>query len=173
MPSSDSLTISEDPQGQLDWIIGVCRNVGTPDRTNQFAVQFGNSVGAHLAKRAILNAPVKTGMLRKSIVFTGLKQTGARTYRGAVQVHGTVFWAGLMHAYLDPHAQGPNPLLGRTYRLGTISRGQPPTPEGGVGGQYVLRVANYHFKDYESGLSRAWLYFVDTGKIPRIKFRGG
>lgn len=166
----DEFSITENPPGAMDRLIGMLPGQGNlaNDALIQFAKVFADSVGEHIAKRAILNAPIKTGRLRRSIVYVPSKKLGTRVVTGKVRVHGRVHYAWLMHEYLAPHNLSVRPETGAPYNLGTLSRNQPPTPEGGVGGTYLSRIGTHHHATYQQALQTALLHFLSTGRAPRI-----
>lgn len=117
-------------------------------------------IGSHAAERAQANAPIKSGDLRRSI-------------RHRIIVRGRIITAKIiasepyalrMHEELDPAG---------TLQLGPLSRAQPGTPEGGVGGKYIERVVNHHVVTYlkhlratvKSGLSRKQARRVTVRRI--------
>lgn len=101
---------------------------------------------ADASGRAVLNAPIRTGELRKNIK-PGIVTVQSGTILGAVGVYNGghypvsynggksfVYVATRMHRHLMPYAT----LTGK-YNLGPLSASQPGTAEGGVGGGFISR----------------------------------
>lgn len=129
-----------------------------------FAARSANNIAEHIANRGYANAPIYTGKLRASIWNT----PAARITEGYVSVvkllDDGVWYAPLMYAFLSPYAVFP------IYNLGPISRKQPMTPEGGVGGQWFVRVANFHQKQHFQKLSEAVRKLFTTGTTTPLSF---
>ncbi len=122
-----------------------------PALLDQAGTQAIALISADAAVRAVKNAPVRTGVLRKNIQ-AGKITTVRGTIKGGVGVYASgkypkkynggksfAYVALRMHRHLMPHATS-----GGLYNLGPLSAAQPGTPEGGVGGGYIERtiVAN-------------------------------
>ena len=91
-----------------------------------------NAAADHLISKAIPNAPVLTGELRKGFFKTAVRFTGNSA---SITVNNDVVYALRQHEELAP--AGPN-------QLGRISEQEPGTEEGGVGGKFLERPAMYH-----------------------------
>lgn len=96
-----------------------------------------DEIGEHAAERAKANAPILDGDLRASIHSTGAKIHGKKI---DVAIVADSEYAYKQHEELTP--AGP-------MNLGPVSRLQPGTPEGGVGGKFVERVVQFHLSRYE------------------------
>lgn len=168
--AEDRIFITEEPKGSTQWFAGLLRNF-EESAVQEVATTFITAVGKHVQDRARLNAPILENRLRPSIQFTGIKKTGTYTWVGQVVAGGDgIYWAGLQHAYLSPFETGPHPLLGRPYNQGPISRVQPTTEEGGVGGQFLSRVGEFHFAKYEKALQESFAKLAHSGTKPSFKF---
>jgi hypothetical protein len=104
------------------------------------------AVSQDAAARAVKNAPIRLGILRKNIK-AGKVTVNRGTIKGGVGVYASgnypkkynggksfSYVAIRMHRYLMPHATS-----GGLYNLGPLSASQPGTPEGGVGGGFIER----------------------------------
>lgn len=135
-------------------------------RLDSFAAEAANSVAAHIASRGYANAPILSGKLRSSIVHTPAEKEGT-TFTSIVKLtdeDNALFYAPLMYTFLQPYAVFP------LFNLGPISRQQPMQPEGGVGGQWFVRVANYHNAQYLKKITDAVAKLFTTGRLERLTF---
>lgn len=121
--------------------------------------QVVRDISSHIAERAVLNAPILTGLLRSKIKRVAVQTTqDKREFVGGVQ--DDVPYASWIH---EAH-----------YNLGPISRKQPPTLEGGtganpegVGRKYIQRVAYFHTGKYLGAISRTILNILASRGIIR------
>lgn len=108
-----------------------------------------------VADRAVENAPIRTGVLRKNIQPGKISILNG-TILGGVGVYSTgkypekynggkthVRVAVLMHRYLMPFNTGQ----GR-FNLGPLSKQQPTTSDGGVGGDFIGRAVKKNAASY-------------------------
>jgi len=119
---------------------------GASRALNRYIPESVYAISSHIAKRAILNAPIKTGLLRSKLEATYPRYSSgsnSRSWKSMIHVPG-VHYAITMHEYLYPHTLVP------LYNLGVRSAAQPGTVEGGVGGHYITRIAEYHSEQYYS-----------------------
>lgn len=106
--------------------------------------QIVSNIAHHVVERAVANAPILTGDLRASFQVQGPRLVpSGEGIAVQAEVVNTVEYALLQHYMLSP--VGP-------WRLGPISRQQPGTPEGGVGGAYIERVVYFHAAKYDAYL---------------------
>lgn len=115
----------------------------------------------HAAERSRENAPIWKNRLRPAIQTQPIQNRG-NAYLGGVRVHSSIFWASLMHAQLQPYGSGP-------YNLGPVSRVQPSTPEGGVGGKFITRVIEAHKISYERELAASLMRLLQTGRVSKLQ----
>lgn len=102
------------------------------------------TIGFEAAVRAQANAPIDTGDLRRSIRAGKARDVGAGTdLQVEVAVEASEPYALQMHEDLTP--------VGR-FQLGPLSRVQPSTREGGVGGKYLSRAIEKNVKRFEKAL---------------------
>lgn len=127
----------------------VLANLGKLEKDlENIATKFATETAKHIAERGKANAPVLTGDLRSQLEA---KESTVYGDKAVAEVVDPVPYALEMHESLYPY--GDNDLgTGRMYNLGPVSREQPATEEGGVGGKYVTRVAEYHHQNYEKNL---------------------
>lgn len=114
----------------------------------------------HAAARSVANAPILTGRLRAGISSSPVEISGGgedRVYTSRVKMDPIVWYAPLMYVFLAPHAIYP------LYNLGPISRQQPLTEEGGVGGTWTDRVVNHHEQQYFDGILQLFDQIVLEG----------
>ena len=117
-----------------------------PMLIEQAGVASIEAISQDAAARAVKNAPIRLGILRKNIQ-AGKVTVNNGTIKGGVGVYATgsypksynggksfSYVAVRMHRYLMPYATN-----GGLYNLGPLSASQPSTPEGGVGGGYIER----------------------------------
>jgi hypothetical protein len=98
--------------------------------------------------RAQANAPIDTGDLRRSIRAGKPKEVGGgSSYEVEVAIEASEPYALKMHEELNPYGAG-------RYNLGPLSRDQPETPEGGVGGKYLARAIERNIKVWEAILGK-------------------
>ncbi len=100
-----------------------------PAKTDETVRFTFHNIMDHAATRVVLNAPVKTGDLRRSVHRQPISGTLGRGYRSQIEVR--VKYALDVHENLE--------------FLGATSRQQPGTSEGGVGRKYVERVMKFNF----------------------------
>lgn len=110
------------------------------------AAKSVEKIDADAAKKAVKNAPIRTGQLRKVIkpgkvsilpgtILGGVGVFSAGNYPKTYNGGASFYYVALrMHRYLKPFATGAG-----YYNLGPRSASQPTTPEGGVGGNYIGR----------------------------------
>lgn len=124
---------------------------------------FAQAVSDHIAERAVDNAPIWQTRLRPAIESEPVKKQGSKV-TGRVGVASNIFWAFVMHEQLLPYGTGP-------YELGPISKIMPSTPEGGVGGMFIVRVAQFHKSQYEQALAGAVNSILKTRRNQKFTFR--
>jgi hypothetical protein len=134
------------------------------DTIGSLSSMFATSVAEHIARTGVLNAPIKTGLLRRSIRVKPPKKTKFSAVT-KVQVPDAVNYAYDMYSFLSPHY-----TVFFHYGLGPLSRIQPSTPEGGVGGNYFGRVATTHMLLYQKGLAAIFQDYVKTGSVRKVVF---
>ena len=104
-----------------------------------------NKIAEHSAIRAKANAPILTGELRMGIYYIPAYLIfGKNVVAAKVVGNPSVLHMMVQHENLTP--AGP-------WKLGPVSAAQPPTPEGGVGGHFFLRVIEFHSQRYSNYLS--------------------
>lgn len=89
----------------------------------------------HAATRAVLNAPILEGPLRRGIKRTKVQVRPGKGIGGEVYVRAGVPYAMRRHEEI--------------YNLGPVSRQQPDTVEGGVGRKYISRIFRFHKNRYD------------------------
>lgn len=134
---------------------------------NSYIVNSMDDIVQHIAGRAHLNAPIKTGLLR-SRIRASFPQATVEGWTASVYV-ANVHYSEVMHQDLLPYG------FGAVYRnLGPRSRIQPQTVEGGVGGLYISRIAEYHHAQYFSRFEIGLDVLFNTGQNPgRLSFQPG
>jgi hypothetical protein len=138
----------------------------------KFAAGSSHNIAAHIAARSQVNAPILTGLLRSAIEASPPQATGGGfestvTYDDAmlgsenIESQATLeSYLPLMFQFLEPYAIFP------FFKLGPISRVQPMQPEGGVGGQWLPRVVNYHTGQYLLRMSEAVAKLFEKARLP-------
>jgi hypothetical protein len=134
------------------------------------------SIAQHIAGRAHLNAPIKTGLLRSQIKYTQPVYRSGKWQ--SVVFTDLVRYAKVMHEALRPYGDtemaSPSGGPARFFNLGPRSAIQPSTPEGGVGGKYISRIGFYHSTQYLSKLVAGLDLLFRTGKNPgRLNLQPG
>ena len=109
------------------------------------------AIGASAATRAQANAPIDTGDLRRSlqnsIMTTPPRETGSGASLAVeIDVKATEPYALKMHEQLLPYGAGP-------FQRGPLSRRQPSTREGGVGGKYLTRAIEKNIDRFQNFLA--------------------
>lgn len=94
-------------------------------------------IGDHAAERATANAPILKGPLRADIHAEKVEVSADQI---SVRVVSALPYSLKQHEELTP--AGP-------MQLGPVSRVQPMTPEGGVGGKFIERVVKFHLQRYQ------------------------
>ncbi len=69
-------------------------------------------------------------------------------------------YAPLMYLFLQPHG------MFHRFQLGPLSAAQPDTPEGGVGGQWLIRAVQYNQPQHLQRLSEAVGKLFEKGRSP-------
>jgi hypothetical protein len=123
-----------------------------------------NVILDHAATRAVLNAPILEGPLRR-----GIRRTAVRSENGKIQ-SAVYVRKGIKYA-MRRHEE--------IYNLGPVSRRQPGTVEGGVGRKYISRVFQFHKNKYDVLMIKAMKQMVEQkaeqllkgfkAKIPSIR----
>ena len=96
-----------------------------------------DSIGNAAATRAQANAPIDTGDLRAHIRAGKVREVGDSA---EIFVEADMPYALKMHEQLTPYGR---------FQLGPLSRVQPMTREGGVGGKYLSRAIEQNIKLWE------------------------
>ncbi len=147
-------------------LFGVHRALTSP---SGYPSEVVSSISQHIAGRATLNAPIKTGLLRSRIKASRVEFSGSQ-WSSTIYV-ADVPYALVMHTALLPYGTeamaGPdNPGDVRFWNRGPLSLEQPPTDEGGVGGLYISRVADFHSNQYFTKFSAGLDILFSTGQSP-------
>lgn len=144
-----------------------------PDNLSKAMEQSVWKICQHIVERGVANAPILSGDLRSHLIgYIDGKQVASESastppphQKDREEVVGiitdTVPYAQRMHELLVP--AGP-------LNLGPISRLQPMTPEGGVGGKYITRVVDFHIKTYTAMVARIVSETLRKG-APRVSIR--
>jgi hypothetical protein len=136
-------------------------------------VQAAGAISRHMEKRARANAPIRKNVLRPSIRATPPKLQG-KTASANVKVDAAIRYVIAMHEHLTPFGVplGTSSRTGKPiYSLGPISRVQPMTKEGGVGGRFITRVMKVHQQQYERQLGAVMFGLLKTGHIQKFRLR--
>ncbi len=103
------------------------------------------TIGFEAGVRAQANAPIDSGDLRRSIRAGKPKDVGGGGLQVEIAITASEPYALKMHEQLTPFG---------LFQLGPLSREQPPTREGGVGGKYVERAVVKNIKVWEKALGQ-------------------
>ncbi len=103
-------------------------------------------VAEHFGNRAILNASIDLTPLRRSIKAKVLKKATVRSPVAKAEVSAATPYALKVHEEHLP-AQGPY-TRGGPFNKGQRTLAQPGTVEGGAGGAFFKRVADFRFEQY-------------------------
>jgi len=114
-----------------------------PRNTNADVSDAFDDILDNAATRVVLNTPVLTGALRKSVHRGPIRGTLGRGYKSEIEVRKD--YALEVHESTKP--------------VGALSLAQPGTPEGGVGRKYVERVMKYR------GNLNSWTRAIGRGII--------
>lgn len=109
-------------------------------------IQALNEVVAHAAFRIQVNAPILEGDLRASVAYINAYSFIGNVATAKLVAGNGVGYFWTQHELLTPAG---------TWQLGKVSEQQPMQPEGGVGGDFVTRVLEYHAERYRDHLNAA------------------
>lgn len=112
-----------------------------PKQLRKALLNIVEEIMRHLVERSRLNAPIKTGDLRGSLMYEKPRLVASGVIESGIG-------SDLPYA-LRWHEE--------PFNLGPISARQPSTPEGGVGNKYVTRAADYRRKQYAEIIMEAVL----------------
>ena len=138
----------------LDDIISSLQGLGSGFKG--IGLAWAQVVSNHIVERAKANAPINIGDLRSAIQNVIDFSLGSGVI--SITIIDDVPYALLMHECLEPYGTGPQ-------QLGRISKAQPATIEGGVGGKYIERVIQYHSQRYVQVLEEMINTYFATKRI--------
>lgn len=120
-----------------------------PQHFRNVVIAAVETIGFEAGTRAQANAPIDTGDLRRSIMAGKPKEVigSGDTLEVEIAIIASEPYALKMHEELMPHGEG-------RFNLGPLSRDQPPTREGGVGGKYISRAVEKNVKVWEKALGQ-------------------
>lgn len=140
--------------------------------SGDFQREAADAISEHIAERAVQNAPILRNRLRPAIHATTPQKRGSG-YRADVQIPDYIPYASLMHMHLVPYGTpiGISAVTQRPiFSLGPVSRTMPATPEGGVGGMFITRVAQFHMSQYETQMAQVLSTILQRRRVRTYKF---